>query len=117
MTTTKRSRGRPSLYQLEFAEQARKLCGRGSADRDLAEWFGVSPAVIGQWRRVHDDFREACKLGKDAAIDELERSAFDKARGYRIEKEVVLSSHGQVFKETVTEEIPGDASLLRWILE
>ena len=75
------ARGRPSKYKPEFVEQARKYCELGATYEELAKYFSVDVAQIKRWSHVHDDFRAALKVGKDAADERVERSLYQRALG------------------------------------
>jgi hypothetical protein len=60
-------RGRPTAYQPEFAEQARKLCQLGATDIDLADFFLVTDRTIRGWQNAHAGFKEAIEHGRQAS--------------------------------------------------
>lgn len=74
--------GRPTKYQIQFAEQARKLCELGATDEDLANFFNVSARTIYRWQIDRPEFCQALKAGKETADDRVERSLYHKAVGY-----------------------------------
>jgi len=78
----KKSIGRPTGYQPQFASQAKKLCELGATDRDLADFFGVSINTVGNWKTQHAEFLGALKAGKNSADDRVERSLYTRAVGY-----------------------------------
>jgi hypothetical protein len=73
--------GQPSPYKPEFAQDAKDLCEAGATDIDLAEHWGVTKKTIRAWRLKHPEFREACRLGKDAADEEVVSSLYERAVG------------------------------------
>ncbi|MBV8189404.1 MAG: helix-turn-helix domain-containing protein [Alphaproteobacteria bacterium] len=58
-------RGRPTLYKPEYPDLARRFCQLGGTNEDLADYFEVSRSTIDEWLRVHDDFAEAVRRGRD----------------------------------------------------
>lgn len=74
--------GRPSSYQDDFAEQARKICELGATDQEIADFFEVEVRTIYRWKHDHDEFCQALKAGKDIADERVERSLYQKAIGY-----------------------------------
>jgi hypothetical protein len=74
--------GRPSSYDPDFAEQARKLCQLGATDVELADFFGVERTTIWRWSTKHGEFCNALKAGKAAADDRVEQSLYHRATGY-----------------------------------
>jgi hypothetical protein len=74
--------GRPSLYQPEYAVQAKKLALLGATDQEIADFFEVDVRTVYRWKHNHDEFCQALKAGKDIADDRVERSLYQKAIGY-----------------------------------
>jgi hypothetical protein len=58
-------RGRPTLYQPEYPDLARRFCQLGGTNEDLADFFDVSRSTIDEWLRIHDAFAEAVRQGRD----------------------------------------------------
>jgi hypothetical protein len=58
-------RGRPTLYHPEYPELARRFCQLGGTNEDLADFFEVSRSTIDEWLRVHPEFTEAVRKGRD----------------------------------------------------
>lgn len=84
-TTTQektRTRGRPSRYRNEFAEQACKLTLLGATDADMADFFEVGEATINRWKQAHPEFRESIKRGKAVADAAVAESLYKRAVGY-----------------------------------
>ena len=61
----KRGRGRPSVYQPEFVDQAKMLCELGATDDDVAKFFHVSRTTIQRWQIEFPDFCLSLKVGKE----------------------------------------------------
>jgi hypothetical protein len=58
-------RGRPTLYQPEYPDLARRFCQLGGTNEDLADFFEVSRSTIDEWIRIHCAFAEAVRRGRD----------------------------------------------------
>ena len=82
MTEESNPVGRPTKYQDEYAEQARKLCLLGATDQEMADFFEVEVRTIYRWKAEHDEFCQSVKAGKDVADERVERSLYQKAVGY-----------------------------------
>lgn len=93
--------GRPSKYQPEFLEQAKKLCTLGATDREMADFFKVSESTFYLWKLEHPDFSEALKVGKESADDRVEKSLYRRALGYT--HDAVKIFHD---KDAGTTEVP-----------
>lgn len=74
--------GRPSKYQEQFAEQARKLCLLGATDKELADFFEVAEDTIHEWKKVHSEFSESVKRGKTQADADVADRLYQRAMGY-----------------------------------
>ena len=110
------SRGRPSKYKEEFPEQARKLCLLGATDKDLARFFGVTESTLNEWKKVHPEFSESLKAGKELADAVVAESLFNRAKGYSHEAVKILVVGGQVERVPYTEHYPPDAtSMIFWL--
>ena len=79
---TTRTRGRPSLYREEFAEQARKLCLLGATDQELADFFEIDVRTIYDWKRTKPEFSQAIARGKMLADAEVAAKLYERACGY-----------------------------------
>jgi len=103
-------------YQVEFAEQARKLCELGATDAELASFFDCTRMSIMRWRAAHEEFAEACKVGKDHADDRVERSLYQRALGYSYEAQKVVVASGVAEVVDYREDCPPDtAACIFWL--
>ncbi|HEV2674134.1 MAG TPA: helix-turn-helix domain-containing protein [Aliidongia sp.] len=104
--------GRPSAYQAEYAEQAKKLCLLGATDAQLADFFGVSRVTIDAWKNTHQEFLDALKDGKDAADAAVAHSLFHRATGYshKAVKIVADAKTGMEHIVPFTEHYPPDTT-------
>jgi hypothetical protein len=102
--------GRPSKFQPEFVEQAKKLCALGATDKDLAGFFHVSVPTIWRWSCEHEGFCNALKVGKAEADERVERSLYHKATGYTFESVKIFQYEGAPVTVPFTEHIPPDTT-------
>jgi len=109
-------RGRPTKYQDGFAIIAKRLCELGATDADLADEFGVSTVTIWRWQSQHPDFCNAVRVGKDAADDLIERSLFQRARGYTFSTFKIMQDKGQPVVVEHMEHVPPDLGAMKlWL--
>jgi hypothetical protein len=73
---------RPTKFQPEYVEQARKLAELGATDREAAEFFNVSESTLHLWKHTHPEFSESLKVGKETADARVEQSLYRRALGY-----------------------------------
>lgn len=59
------SMGRPSKYLPEYCDKAIELMSEGASIYEIAYEFRVNQDTIHEWVKVHPDFSEALKQGKD----------------------------------------------------
>lgn len=102
--------GRPSVYNPEMAEQAKKLCEMGLTDDELARFFDVHVATIYRWQAKYPEFCNALKVGKEAADDRVERSLYHKACGYTFDSEKVFNYQGEIVRAKTVEHVPPDTT-------
>ncbi len=108
--------GRPSSYQPEYAEQARKLCELGATDIEIADFFEVSDRTVYRWQLKYPEFCQALKAGKTAADDRVERSLYHKATGYTFESEKIFQHQGEIVRAQTREHVPPDTtSMIFWL--
>jgi len=55
-------------YKEEYVEQAYEILSSGKSMQELNTAFFVTEDTITNWRRLHDDFDNAIKLGRQAGI-------------------------------------------------
>lgn len=108
--------GRPSKYQDSYARQAERLCRLGATDKDLAEFFEVEESTINNWKKDYPQFLESLKNGKTEADDLVEKSLFQRARGYEHEAVKIFNHEGVPLVVPYTEHYPPDAtSCIFWL--
>lgn len=114
----KRAAGRPSSYQPEFADQARKLCLLGATDPELADFFEVCEATIHNWKRDHPGFLESIRAGKVSADANVADSLYRRATGEHIQAEkVVKKEDGSYEAIRYQQYLPGDpTAAYKWLL-
>lgn len=105
--------GRPSKYQPEYAEQARKLCLLGSTDKELADFFEVAESTLNLWKLEHAEFSESIKRGKSQADADVADRLYQRAMGYEhpevdirvIDHEVVMTPITKIYAPDPTAAI------------
>ena len=109
-------RGRPTLYKPEYPDLARRFCQLGGTNEDLADYFEVSRSTIDEWLRVHPDFAEAVRKGRDLIDMVIAEKLLSRAMGYDHEgKKYVL--HGGEEKEIrhVVHHPPDVRACIFWL--
>lgn len=102
------SRGRPTRYRKEFAEQARKLCLLGATDAELAGFFEVDERTINNWKFAHDDFFQSIKRGKELADAEIASKLYHRASGYSHPEVDIRVVEGKIVQTPLVKHYPPD---------
>lgn len=108
--------GRPSKYRPHFARYAAELCANGATDVEVAHYLGIDDSTLYRWRWAYPQFREALKLGKDAADDRVEMSLYRRATGYVFDAVHFSAHEGSVTMTPYREHVPPDPGCLKlWL--
>ena len=105
-----------SKYKKEYNDQAEKLCKLGAADREIADFFGITKATLYSWHKKHPEFKEACGRGKLIADANVASSIYSRANGYTHPETKFFLSEGEVITaETVKHYPPETAAGIWWL--
>jgi transposase-like protein len=61
------ARGPKTSYNPDYCDEARRACGQGASNEELARLFGVSASTIHNWIEEFPDFRKAVEEARDGA--------------------------------------------------
>ena len=81
-------------------------------DADLADFFEVTIATITNWKIRHEEFLVSIKLGKDEPDEFVNRSLYQRARGYTFDtlKIVYDKDLGKFVEHPHREHVPPDTT-------
>ncbi|MHB8916547.1 MAG: helix-turn-helix domain-containing protein [Desulfocucumaceae bacterium] len=103
--------GRPTKYRPEFTEQAYKLCLLGATDREMADFFEVNEDTLNEWKKVHPEFSESLKKGKEQADAVVASKLYHRAIGYEHEDTQFATFQGEITdRETYIKHYPPDTT-------
>jgi hypothetical protein len=88
-------RGRPTLYNPEYPDLARRFCQLGGTNEDLADYFEVSRSTIDEWLRVHDAFAAAVRQGRDGIDMVVADKLLSRIMGYTHEGRKYVFHEGE----------------------
>lgn len=72
--------GRPTKYRKHWhVKMAARGASAGLTQAEIAEMIGIDQGTLIDWCNRHEEFRQAVKVGKDAASDRVERSLYELA--------------------------------------
>jgi hypothetical protein len=80
------SAGRPTKYDSNFCEIARKLCLLGHTDKDLAKFFEISVSTLNNWKIDYPEFLESLNAGKVLADSDVAEGLYKRATGFAYEE-------------------------------
>lgn len=96
-------------YKPEYVEMARKACAIfGATTMELAELFNVSGRAIKDWMLKYEDFRLACKVGKEIADSKVEDRLYQRALGYDVTEVKTFCHEGKIITHEITKHYPPD---------
>ena len=114
--TDENPQGRPTEFESDYVEQARKLCQMGATDMELAEWFKVDVRTIYRWKHKFPEFCQAVIAGKDSADDRVERALYNRAVGYSFDSEKIFHYQGIITRAECVEHVaPDPAAAMNWL--
>ena len=96
---------RPSKYEPEFVEQARKLAKLGLTDVEIASFFSITERTLYRWRLEHEDFAQALAEGKTLPDQRVKESLYKSACGYDYVSEKVFQYEGKVVRAQTVEHV------------
>lgn len=99
----KRKRGGENKYKLEYVKQATALCMLGFTNEKLASFFNVVEDTIYEWKKVHPEFSDALRAGRENASMKVAASLFRRTIGYSYEEEKISYENGQEISRVITK--------------
>lgn len=110
------TRGRPTLYLVAYAEQARRLALLGLTDAEMAAFFGVDERTINRWKQAHPDFCQSIKDGKADADAKVAEALYKRAVGYSYPDTHISNYQGTITVTPITKHYPPDStSMIFWL--
>ena len=108
--------GRPTKYQDDYPEQARKLCLLGSTNAQLAEFFEVDVSTIDKWIAEKPEFSGSIKEGREVADAEIANSLYHRGKGYSHKAVKIFLHKGKPVIVDYIEHYPPDtAAAFIWL--
>lgn len=101
-------RGRPTVYQNIFPNQAFRHCLLGATTGDLALLFQVTERTINRWMVEHKEFCHAVQAGKADADSRVASSVFKRAVGFKVPEAHISNYKGHITITQVDKYYPPD---------
>ena len=108
--TDKLPHGRPTLYKVEYDDQAYKYCLLGATDATLATFFSVNEDTVHEWKKVHASFSESIKAGKEVADAKVADSLYNRAMGYTHDDVDLKMFQGEIISTPIKKHYPPDTT-------
>ena len=102
--------GRPTLFKIEYVDQAYRYCLLGATIVQMAEFFGVSKQTIDLWIKTRPEFRGAIERGRARADAEMAQSLFHRGRGYSHNAVKIFLHEGEIIEAPYVEHYPPDTA-------
>ena len=100
------SSGGSQVYLRDYCAIAKKMLENNATISDVAEELEVSPNVIRRWQKEHEEFAEACRLGRARPDRVVIDAVHQLAIGYEYEVEHLAIRNGKVTKEKRKISLP-----------
>lgn len=96
-------------------EQLVILITLGAIDEELAKFFKVSVRTIHRWKK-DDEFLSLLKEGKNIVDNRIERSLFERAKGYEHNDIHISNYQGKITQTKIKKYYPPDpTSCIFWL--
>ena len=108
--------GRPSKISSINLEQVEKLILKGFTDKEIADFFDVNEDTYHNWKKKYPKFAESLKDWKKQADSVVERSLYERAKGYQHAEDKIFCEDGKVTIVPTIKHYPPDAtSMIFWL--
>lgn len=108
----KRKRGGENKYKPEYVKQATALCMLGFTNERLANFFNVVEDTIYEWKKVHPEFSDGLRAGRETASSKIVVSLFQRAIGYSHKEEKVFCQDGEIITYETTKHYPPEVKAI-----
>ena len=99
----KKKRASTTKYHAKYVPLlAEMMAGAGLLNKDMAEILDINPDTLYRWQKVHPEFGEAVKRGKENPDKQVTATLFKEACGYWVEEtDDEYSGDGRLIKRIV----------------
>jgi len=112
--------GRKSKYETHvkpFLDRIPSWRKDGLTELQVGKKLGISEDTLHRYKKLHSEFYESLKNGKELLIENLKESLFKRAMGYKVEETKQIfrkTKKGQdaVYVERYTREVYSDTCLI-----
>jgi len=106
-----------STFRPEYCSTALMMCRMGATDIQLAAALDASLLDIKAWQTKYPQFGEACRVGGEQAIAQVERALFSRAMGYDYDSVRFDNIDKELIETPISVHVPPDVNAQKYFLE
>jgi hypothetical protein len=108
--------GRPSKFNMIDKDQMKTLYLEGKTDQFVVDFFKIDISTLTKWKQKNAKFFTAIKDWKTEADKVVEKSLYERAKGYSHPEEQIFQFQGQIVRADTTKHYPPDpTSMIFWL--
>jgi len=112
----KRKQGQPTKFNKDIERMVMVLAAEGMTDGKMSEIIGVTEQTFNNWKKQQPVFFESLKVVKKTADEKVERSLYERARGYSHKEDKIFCNNGKIVTQETTKHYPPDpTSMIFWL--
>jgi len=96
--------------------KVKQLAAKGFTQAEIAHFFDISLTVLKTYKKKEEKFMTAIEEGKKIANSRIERSLYERARGYSHLEEKVFCSEGQIVTHQTRKHYPPETAAISLFL-
>jgi len=114
--TGKHPGGRPSQFPKIDKSQMKFLYLDGKTDKQVAKFFKIDLSTLTRWKQKNEKFCISLKDWKIEADKNVEKSLYERAKGYTHDEEQIFCFQGEVVRADTKKHYPPDpTSMIFWL--
>lgn len=112
----KKKKGRPSKIDTIDIKQLKRLAEQGLTDKQISYVLNIAESTLNEYKKKYPDFSESLKNGKEYADNIVEKSLFERAKGYKHEDVHISNYQGKITITPIIKHYPPDTtSCIFWL--
>jgi hypothetical protein len=103
--------GRPTKYNPQFHPLLAEAYGKnGLIDTEIAEKLKITEQTLNNWKKVHPEFFESLKKGKNEIDDQVENAFLRRALGFERKAVKFIKCDEEIYEVEYNEYYPSDVA-------
>jgi hypothetical protein len=108
--------GRPSKINSINLEQLKKLYLANWTDKQVSDFFDINEETLNAWKKKYPKLSKSIKDWKIEADRVVERSLYERSKGYQHEEDKIFCENGKVtIVPTIHHYPPDPTSMIFWL--